>query len=440
MFHLSRRLAAGLITGLVLFVPLSAVAVSAPQIAQAAPAVSAPSTWEEPRALALDCETQLRLLAQLGLEEGEAALLWNRFGAELSGVVKEGALSPAWLEALSLPNCREELLDRYAAFLQDNPQLTPEEAVLQVNMGLDRPFYQEPDTLSLSPGEVDTQVLVNKYHALPRDYEPQLVRLEGLGSGSLAPEAARAFADMAAAARDDGITLRSVSAYRSYATQKATYNRNLSLYSQRFTDTFSARPGHSEHQTGLAVDINSASMLDHFENTAAYAWLQENCARYGFLLRYPEGKDAVTGYRFEPWHYRYVGREIATVCMEEGLTLEEYFAAQPSSWGEAPRLLCEGQALSLDSAPLLLGQTWYFPAEEAALALGFTRASDDPSLFTLGERQAALLPGQRSQVNGVTLRFTAPALSLGGQLYLPADDLGSALGLTLEEAPPAAGA
>ena len=93
--------------------------------------------------------------------------------------------------------------------------------------------------------------------------------------------------------------------------------------------SYSARAGHSEHQTGLALDINTASTQAHFENTRAYAWLQTHCAQYGFLLRYPKGKEAVTGYRFEPWHYRYVGAEIAGACMSQGITYEEYLAALP---------------------------------------------------------------------------------------------------------------
>ena len=429
-----RRLTAVLAVGLVLLIPLSAGAISPTQITQALPAAAAPSRWQSLRELALSYEAQTRQLEQLGLD-GEAALrLWNRFGSDLTQVIKESALSPAWAQVLALPNCREERLDRYAACLQDHPELSPQEVVLQVNMDLDRPFYQDPEVLSLSSGSGDTQILVNKYHALPSDYIPQLVPLTGLGSGSLTPEAAEAFSAMVQAAREDGVSLRSKSSYRSYATQRTTYNRNLSLYSQSFTDTFSARPGHSEHQTGLAVDINSASMLDHFERTPAYAWLQEHCAQYGFLLRYPEGKDHITGYRFEPWHYRYVGREIAAVCMEEGLTLEEYFAAQPSGWGEAPELLWQGQALTPGSGLLRLGETWYLPVEATAQALGWTRSEGTDALcFTKDARQVEFSAGQRCRANGVTLRFTDPVLSLEGGLYLSVSDLCSALGLDLQE-------
>ena len=227
-----------------------------------------------------------------------------------------------------LPFAREAAAGRYEAWSAAHPDWTQAQVVLWVNMELDRPFYtgtdvvEQPDSLT---------VLVNKYHALPADYVPELEALGyGYGSGSLRPQAAAAFRAMADAAWADGISLRSVSAYRSYSQQSSTYNRWLSQDRQSSVDTYAARPGFSEHQTALALDINVASLKAHFENTPAYAWLAEHCAEYGFVLRYPQGKEHITGYQFEPWHYRYVGQEIAQVCMEHGLTLEEYFALQPA--------------------------------------------------------------------------------------------------------------
>lgn len=428
-----RRLAVVLAAGLVLLIPLSAAAISPAQIAEAVPAVAVPSRWQSLRDLALSYESQTQSLEQLGLDSQSIARLWNRFGGDLSQVVKESVLSPAWAQVLSQPNSREELLDRYSAYLQEHAELSAQEVVLQVNMGLDRPFYQDTEALSLTSAG-STQVLVNKYYALPSSYVPELVPLTGLGSGSLTPEAAQAFAKMVQAAEEDGISLRSVSAYRSYSTQKGLYNRYISQYGQRLTDTFSARAGYSEHQTGLALDINTASTQAHFEDTADYAWLQEHCAQYGFLLRYPEGKDDITGYRFEPWHYRYVGTEIASVCMEQGLTLEEYLAQQPSGWGEAPAILWEGQALTLSSSPLRLEEDWYLPVEETALALGWTGTEEaGAAVLTNGEHQIECSAGQRCRVDGVTLRFTDPVLSMGGTLYLSVADLCSALGLEFQE-------
>ena len=139
------------------------------------------------------------------------------------------------------------------------------------------------------------------------------------------------FVDFGAdAAAREGLRIYNASAYRSYTTQKWVYQRYVNQEGTQEADTYSARPGCSEHQTGLALDINTASLSDHFEETEEYAWLVENSWRYGFILRFPEGKEEITGYQFEPWHYRYVGPAAARVCYENGWTLEEYHARQPA--------------------------------------------------------------------------------------------------------------
>lgn len=237
-------------------------------------------------------------------------------------------------EFAALPNHRVQRLDRYAAWAQLHPELEAEAVVLQVNLDLDRTFYVAPEEVA-DPASLT--VLVNKHHILPADYVPELEVLgEDYGSGALRPEAAQAFRAMADDAQAEGVALRSVSAYRSYSHQTSTYNRYLEQYSQKTVDTFSARPGHSEHQTGLALDINAASKKAHFEETPAFAWLTEHCAEYGFILRYDQGKEGITGYRFEPWHYRYVGAEAAQACVEQGLSYEEYLALQPEGLLETP--------------------------------------------------------------------------------------------------------
>ena len=234
------------------------------------------------------------------------------------------AAQPSLPAPWALPNSRPELLERYQAWARLHPEQGVEQVVLQVNMGLDRPFYsgtqvlEDPDALT---------VLVNKYHLLPDGYVPQLEPLgKDYGHGSLRPQAARAFRAMADQAREDGVQLSSVSAYRSYEYQAQLYAQYLQWDPQEVVDTFSARPGSSEHQTGLALDINTASLSSHFEDTPAYAWLEEHCAQFGFLLRYPEDKQHITGYRFEPWHYRYVGVSAAQACTQLDLTYEEYLA------------------------------------------------------------------------------------------------------------------
>ena len=241
--------------------------------------------------------------------------------------LEQGALSSGELVVLALPNARTDRLDRYLAWIEAHPEDTAENTVFSVNADRDQAFYSAVSEIG---DPADLAVLVNKHCALPADYVPELEVLgAGYGYGSLRPEAAQAFRAMADGAREEGVSLRSVSAYRSYASQKITYNNYLKKYRQSVVDTFSARPGHSEHQTGLALDINAASSRAHFENTEAFAWLKEHCAEYGFILRYDQGKEDITGYRFEPWHYRYVGVDIAKAVMEQGLAYEEYLALLP---------------------------------------------------------------------------------------------------------------
>ena len=115
------------------------------------------------------------------------------------------------------------------------------------------------------------------------------------------------------------------SGYRSYWDQKSIYNNYVSRDGQANADTYSARPGHSEHQTGLAFDLNSID--DSFSNTYEGQWVHDNCYRFGLILRYPKGKESITGYMYESWHMRYVGVELATKLYNDGdwITLEEYY-------------------------------------------------------------------------------------------------------------------
>ena len=215
-------------------------------------------------------------------------------------------------------------LDRYVAYRNNNAKKTVDEAVQTVNANIDREFYTGIQATDMSKGYL---IICNKYYQLSSSYVPELSTLgSGYGSGSMEPTAAKAFRSMVDAAKKDGITLKSVSPYRSYATQNSLYNGYVSRSGRAQADTYSARPGHSEHQTGLAVDINCASTNANFQNTKEYAWLIKNCYKYGFILRYPEGKQYLTGYIYEPWHYRYVGVETATKVTQLGITYEEYYA------------------------------------------------------------------------------------------------------------------
>lgn len=166
------------------------------------------------------------------------------------------------------------------------------------------------------------QVIVNKKHPLsPLSYEP--ADLVTIGSQRLRTVPATAIRQMQA---DSGanVSITPASGYRSYQTQVSVYNSYVAKDGQAQADTYSARPGYSEHQTGLTMDFSPID--DAFANTSQFTWLQANAYRYGFVLRYPQGKTDITGYMYEPWHWRYIGVEAATDMHTKGVqTLEEYY-------------------------------------------------------------------------------------------------------------------
>jgi LAS superfamily LD-carboxypeptidase LdcB len=196
-----------------------------------------------------------------------------------------------------------------------------------------------PDTgLYIVDNETSMVVYVNKYRQLPEGYTPpDLIEADvlhyspaGDNRRLLREEAARALEALFASAKNDGHALVAVSGYRSYERQRAIYESNVASKGQAHADRFSAKPGTSEHQTGLAMDVtvqgNDQVLLNQsFGETAAGRYIEEQAHTFGFIIRYPEGKEAITGYSYEPWHLRYVGEDVATEIYLNDWTLEEYF-------------------------------------------------------------------------------------------------------------------
>ncbi len=182
------------------------------------------------------------------------------------------------------------------------------------------------------------EVVVNKERNLSEDYVPSdLVKITDVPTLLASPEvnqlrkpAAEALTKLVEAAKEEiNIQLYARSGYRSYRTQESTYNGYVKNHGQAEADKFSAKAGQSEHQTGLAIDISSESvnflLEEEFGDTVEGKWVAENAHRFGFIVRYPKGKEDVTGYMYEPWHLRYLGVDLATKVYESGLTLEQYF-------------------------------------------------------------------------------------------------------------------
>ena len=195
-------------------------------------------------------------------------------------------------------------------------------------------FYQNVITVS-NPDSM--LVLVNKNYALSEDYEPSDLVLPNVLSTDynqnqniyLRKEAAMYLEQLFYAAQNEaGLTLLARSGYRSYQTQISLYDRYVSQNGTEKADTFSARAGHSEHQTGLAMDVTADSvnrqLVTDFGLTPEGIWLKENAHRFGYIIRYLEGREDETGYQYEPWHIRYVGVEAATEIYENNWILEQY--------------------------------------------------------------------------------------------------------------------
>lgn len=158
---------------------------------------------------------------------------------------------------------------------------------------------------------VDGILLVNKIYSLPKSF----------GNG-VDEDALNNLKILQADAKKEGHIIDLISSYRTYDYQKKLYENYVKKHGQEVADTFSAKPGHSEHQTGLAFDVGQID--DNYGDTKEGIWLSKNAHLYGFIIRYPKGKELITGYKYEPWHIRYLGKEIATKVFESGLCLEEY--------------------------------------------------------------------------------------------------------------------
>ncbi|MDR1574624.1 MAG: M15 family metallopeptidase [Treponema sp.] len=197
------------------------------------------------------------------------------------------------------------------------------------------------DLLSCLEEDPSLRILVDKQHPLPEGYEP--ADLVELRDGSyrvtraglmLRKAAADSLDEMAQAAMLEGITLLASSAYRSYAYQIEVYNRIVREMGQEAADRESARPGYSQHQTGLAVDFGSID--DTFAETAAGRWMAANASRFGWSLSFPHGYEALTGYRWESWHYRYVGKELAAFIDNYFDGIQQYALRFIYEWENLP--------------------------------------------------------------------------------------------------------
>ncbi len=222
-------------------------------------------------------------------------------------------------------------LERYLNYQNENPDKSMSDVVSMVNVNRDRDYYTDTVETDLSLGDL---ILVNKYHYLPDDFTPENIVSMNLqyayDDNSVRDYVYDAFLEMYRAAKEEGYQLITNSSYRDYEWQETLYNNYKTSRGQAYADAYAARPGYSEHQTGLALDITcyncEKNTFDEFPDSEEYQWLLKNSYKYGFILRYPEGKEDITGYSFEAWHFRYVGKDMARKIYNSGLTFDEYYA------------------------------------------------------------------------------------------------------------------
>lgn len=231
------------------------------------------------------------------------------------------------LEFSTVTTFKEENYERYLNYKNNNPNLSDEEIVMRINVFLDYNFYEKKiEALNKNT----PLILVNKYYYIDDTYIPDNlveVSIKYASGGSIYAdsEAVSHFALMCNDASAVNLSIKTISAYRSYDYQKKLYEGYLKNDTVASVDTYSARAGHSEHQTGYAFDVyDSKNPYTSFGDTDEFEWVKINAHKYGFIVRYTEENSYITGYKNEPWHLRYVGVDAATYIYQNNITLEEY--------------------------------------------------------------------------------------------------------------------
>ena len=211
-------------------------------------------------------------------------------------------------------------LEKYLDFKNKNNDKNVEDIIAIVNVKQNNDWYENTTNTDISKGNA---MLVNKLHSLTEDFDPgEIVKISvqyAYDGHSTTNEVYEQYKKMWYAAKEENLTLIVNSSYRTYSEQEKTHKAS--------GDEYAARPGFSEHQTGLALDIVTYNTIGNdFENKPEFTWLSNNAHLYGFILRYPKDKEYLTGFEYESWHYRYLGVDLATKVYESGLTYDEYYA------------------------------------------------------------------------------------------------------------------
>lgn len=221
-------------------------------------------------------------------------------------------------------------LDRYIKYYNNHKDDKISHIVSIVNVCADEDYYDK-DTVKKTDISKKELMLVNKFNYLDENYAPDdIVKVSmqfAYGDNEIKKEVYEKFRSMYNDAKKEGLYLIITSSYRDYNFQKELWDSYANQKGDEWADSVSARAGYSEHQTGYTLDIVTYNAnMSSFETTDEFKWLQDNAYKYGFILRYPKDKEDITGYSYESWHYRYVGKDVATKIKKLGITFDEYYA------------------------------------------------------------------------------------------------------------------
>lgn len=221
-------------------------------------------------------------------------------------------------------------LDRYIKYYNNHKDDKISHIVSIVNVCADEDYYDK-DTVKKTDVSKKELMLVNKFNYLDENYAPDdIVKVSmqfAYGDNEIKKEVYEKFRSMYNDAKKEGLYLIITSSYRDYNFQKELWDSYANQKGDEWADSVSARAGYSEHQTGYTLDIVTYNAnMSSFEKTDEFKWLQDNAYKYGFILRYPKDKEDITGYSYESWHYRYVGKDVATKIKKLGITFDEYYA------------------------------------------------------------------------------------------------------------------
>ena len=269
-------------------------------------------------------------LLESGYTEEEINLLEENFTNEEVTALADASKDDFLISLLQDAYFIKDNLNRYTAYHSDNESLSARSVIEIVNTNNDYSYYDHDIDTDISK---DYLLLVNKYYHLGNDYVPDdLVNINNkyyYGDGhQIRKVAYDAFIDMWNQANMEGIYFIINSGYRSFEDQQEVYDFYKNNYGTTYADSIAARPGYSEHQTGLSIDIFSTeyTTTEAFKNSTHYEWLVNNAYKYGFIQRYQSDTEDVTGFTEEAWHWRYVGVEVATYLHEHDITFDEYYA------------------------------------------------------------------------------------------------------------------